>query len=102
MDTYYDNKYISQEPVRYLFDVYSIGFIIKFSKEISITPKLEYTIDNKLYSKNMQSITTVVDGLQKIVFGPLFLGENKQNPTEATISIVINCNCSKNPQYVIF
>jgi len=43
----------------------------------------------------MNTINTTVDGLHKIVFGPLFLGEYKDTPTEATLSIVINNKSKK-------
>ena len=95
METYYNKEYISLEPVRYLFDVYSIGFVFKFSKQISITPKLKYSINNVIYKKKMNRINTTVDGLHKIVFGPLFLSEYTVNPTEATLSIVINNKSKK-------
>lgn len=95
MKTCYIKEYISREPVRYLFDVYSIGFVFKFSKQISITPKFKYCLDNKIYKKKMNTINTTVDGLHKIVFGPLFLSEYTVNPTEATLSIVINNKSKK-------
>ena len=95
METLYNKNYISREPVRYLFDVYSIGFVFKFSKQISITPKLKYSLNNIIYKKKMNTINTTVDGLHKIVFGPLFLGEYKDTPTEATLSIVINNKSKK-------
>ena len=95
METLYNKEYISREPVRYLFDVYSVGFVFKFSKQISITPRLKYCLNNIIYKKKMNTINTTVDGLHKIVFGPLFLGEYKDTPTEATLSIVINNKCKK-------
>ena len=51
METLYNKEYISREPVRYLFDVYSVGFIFKFSKQISITPRLKYCLNNIIYKK---------------------------------------------------
>ena len=95
MKTSYVKEYISREPVRYLFDVYSIGFVFKFSKQISITPKLKYCLNNIIYKKKMNTINTTADGLHKIVFGPLFLSEYTVNPTEATLSIVINNKSKK-------
>jgi len=95
MTTFYIKKYISREPVRYLFDVYSIGFVFKFSKQIFITPKLKYSLNNKIYIKKMNTIHTTMDGLHKIVFGPLFISEYGANPTEATLSIVVNNKSKK-------
>ena len=95
METLYNKEYISREPVRYIFDVYSVGFVFKFSKQISITPRLKYCLNNIIYKKKMNKINTTVDGLHKIVFGPLFLSEYTVNPTEATLSIVINNKCKK-------
>ena len=95
MKTSYVKEYISREPVRYLFDVYIIGFVFKFSKQIHVTPKLKYYLNNTKYKKKMNTIKTTVDGLHKIVFGPLFLSEYTVNPTEATLSLIINNKSKK-------
>jgi hypothetical protein len=43
----------------------------------------------------MNTIHTTMDGLHKIVFGPLFISEYGANPTEATLSIVVNNKSKK-------
>jgi hypothetical protein len=89
METFYDKKYISREPVRYLHDVFSVGYVFMFSKQLSVTPVLRYDLKNKSYKKNMNKVNTRVDGLHKIVFGPLYFNELKEtvNPSNIRLSI---------------
>ena len=97
METFFHKKYISREPIRYLFDVYSIGFVFKFSKQISITPILKYEIKNKSCKKSMNIVNTNVDGLHKIVYGPLSFDENNEinNPSTAILLIKLNDKSKK-------
>lgn len=95
MDTYYNKNYIFREPIRYIFDVYSIGFVFKFSRQISITPMFKYNLNGITYRKKMNTINTTVDGLHKITFGPLYLGEYNDTPSSVILSIVINNKCKK-------
>jgi hypothetical protein len=97
MDTLFDKKYISREPVRFLYDVHSIGFVFQFSKQISIVPILRYNIKNKSYKKCMNIVNTGVDGLHKIVYGPLFFKNSKEtiNPSKIRLSIEINDKTKK-------
>ena len=75
METFFDKKYIAREPVRYLFDIHSIGFVFKFSKQRSVIPILKYNLENKSCRKRMNIVNTDVDGLHKIVYGPLFFND---------------------------
>jgi len=97
METYFNKNYISREPVRYLYDVYSVGFVFQFSKQISITPILKYNLKDKLYKKYMNIVNTNVDGLHKIVYGPLFFNDLKDtvNPSNVRLCITLN-NKTKN------
>jgi alkaline phosphatase D len=97
METFFDEKYISREPIRFLYDVHSIGFVFKFSKQISITPILKYKLNNKSYQKCMNIVNTDVDGLHKIVYGPLFFNNSKEtiNPSNVRLSIILNNKSKK-------
>ena len=97
METFFHEKYISREPVRYLFDVHSIGFVFQFSKQISVTPILRYNLKTKLYKKRMNKVNTDVDGLHRIVYGPLFFNDLKDtvNPSNVRLSIVLNNKSKK-------
>lgn len=97
METFFDKTYISREPVRYLFDVHSIGFVFKFSKQTSVTPILKYNLKNKSYKKRMNIVNTTVDGLHKIVYGPLFFNNLKDtvNPSNIRLSIIVNNKSKK-------
>lgn len=97
METFFDEKYIAREPVRYLFDIHSIGFVFKFSKQRSVIPILKYNLENKSYRKRMNIVNTDVDGLHKIVYGPLFFNDLKGtvNPSNVKLFIVLNNNSKK-------
>jgi alkaline phosphatase D len=92
METFYHKKYISREPVRYLFDVHSIGFVFQFSKQISIIPILRYKIKDKSYKKCMNIINTDVDGLHKIVYGPLYNNNLKEKINLSNVVLFIRIN----------
>jgi hypothetical protein len=94
-NTYYDTNYISREPNRYLFDVYSIGYVFQFSKQLSITPVMRYNLKDKTYEKYMNIVKTNVDGLHKIIYGPLFFNEYTVNPSNIRISIILNDKSKK-------
>ena len=97
METFFDKKYIPREPVRYLFDIHSIGFVFQFSKQISVTPILRYNLKTKLCKKKMNKVNTDVDGLHRIVYGPLFFNDFKDtvNPSNVRLSIVLNNKSKK-------
>ena len=94
-NTYYDTSYISREPNRFLFDVYSIGYVFQFSKQLSITPVMRYNLKDKTYEKYMNIVKTNVDGLHKIIYGPLFFNEYTVNPSNIRISIILNDKSKK-------
>ena len=95
METFFDTEYISREPNRYLFDVFSIGYVFQFSKQLSVTPIMRYNLKNKTCKKSMNIVNTNVDGLHKIVYGPLFFNEYTVNPSNIRLSIVLNDKSKK-------
>jgi hypothetical protein len=95
-ETFFDTDYISREPVRYLFNIHSVGFVFKFSKQVSATPILQYTLGTETHRKRMDVLHTNVDGLHKVVYGPLFFTDAKGavNPSNVEVSIVLNDDSS--------
>ena len=82
---------MSREPVRFLFNIHSVGFVFKFSKQVRVTPILQYTLGNETRRKSMNVVETNVDGLHQIVYGPLLLTDAKgaANPSNVEVSMVL-------------
>jgi len=89
-ETYYDKNYISQEPVLYQKDLFTISLTFLFNKDTSIIPNYKYYINNTLYSYNNAKKNVGVNELVNITFGPFQdMGpkEISQRPTKVFLSM---------------
>ena len=53
--TYYDSEYIKNNPIRYLTDVFSVGYNFNFIKQTTIYPEFKYLLKNKVYTIKVSS-----------------------------------------------
>lgn len=72
--SYKNPQYIQYEPIRYLSDVYSVGYNFSFCKECVIIPYYCYkNTPNKFYTMNRIHAKI---GLNKVEFGPFDTNNN--------------------------
>ena len=88
-----DDNIISQEPVRYLFDVFSIGFVFAFNVSTTVYPSFSYIVNNKTVVKQMDPVVTKINGLTNIIFSPLYDQFAKNQPT--TIKLMLKTTSNK-------
>jgi hypothetical protein len=81
LDTYWDDTYIKNCPVRYLSDCFSVGYNFYFIKETIIQPKFSYYLKNERKTFELSKNLTRINDFQQIEFGPI----NKLDQTDDDI-----------------
>ena len=71
LDTYWDDTYIKNCPVRYLSDCFSVGYNFYFIKETIIQPKFSYYLKNERKTFELSKNLTRINDFQQIEFGPI-------------------------------
>ena len=90
--TYYDKDYIPFEPVKYLDDVFCVSFNFWFSKEEQIYPYFYFIKDGVAHEKQLNSLTSKIDGFINITFGPFQKLIQENRPDKVYIAIKTNKN----------
>jgi hypothetical protein len=87
--TYYDFGYIKNEPIRYLSDVFSVGYNFNFIKETIIFPEFRYLIKHKLYDKKLSSQNTEINGFNNIEYGPFYYMNQSDEEIIYVVELII-------------
>lgn len=88
--TFIDKKYIAYEPTRFLADVFSVGYVFKFTTQCYIIPYFTYEVNcvtTKVYSLKQE---VNINELAKVTFGPFYTLPELTNPiTEVILYIEV-------------
>ena len=93
--TYYDPNFISQEPVLYQKDLFTISLTFLFIKDTCIIPSYKYYINKTLYNYDNKKRNVSINELVNVIFGPFQdMGpkETSQRPTKVCLSVRSSCN----------